>query len=486
MKKIYTILVLTFIFSNIFSQTVYHTRINYIHGMNGTGQSLIRLKDYMSTWQTSQQINPTLILDPISYTSPKGIEESATKVNANITADANYYLATKRIVIAHSMGGLVARQWFNNVKLSSGKQAYNGLITINTPHLGAPIANSLSTDEGKTNFTNQLNDAIKKIIEGPKSDSYSTAKANFTNPILKLSTAGTVDAVLDIVFNKIIDKVYDVLVNMIDTKAYLQNSVAGSNKVLEDLSVASPIINSINNLDTYTPTTTAPYDTKTFKIAFWGDAKDNQVFRMIGNSFYIDGKGTATDGLYTVTESEEMDLQLIKMINQVKDHYNERIDYFNTQINRLLGLGIITANPSTLVNIAYYKDKKAKYERSRNYLMNDFHKMFASLLGLRSIEYITVTKTTEECVLFGTLCKPVTRTYQEPKIVEKVNDGLVPQASQIGKFGAVPILLDKMNHEGVKVHYLTGTAMKNIMFGSDKNLSDKAISHYNYFKLYNY
>ena len=486
MKKIYTIIILTFILSNIYSQTVYHTRINYIHGMNGTGQSLIRLKQYMSSWQTSQQLNPTLILDPVSYTSPKGIEESANMVHANITADANYYKATKRIVIAHSMGGLVARQWFNNVKTTTGKQAYNGLITINTPHLGAPIANLLSTDKGKEFFVDQLKDAIDKIIEGPKSDSYCTAKANFTNPILKLSTAGTVDVVLDFVFNKIFDKVYDVLVNMIDTKSYLQNSVAGSNKVLDDLSVGSPVINAINSQDSYTPTAAAPYDTKTFKIAFWGDAKDNQVFRMIGNSFYIDGKGTATDGLYTVPESEEMDLQLIKMINQVKDHYNERIDHYNTQINRLLGFGIITANPSTLANIAFYKDKKAKYERSRNYLTNDFHTMFASLLGLRSIEYITKTSVTQECVILKIGCETVTRTYQEPIIVEKVNDGLVPQASQIGNFGAFPILLDKMNHEGVKVHYLTGVAMKNLMYGANRDLLYNASSHYSFYKLYNY
>jgi pimeloyl-ACP methyl ester carboxylesterase len=88
---------------------------------------------------------------------------------SNLQGDINDVLngainTDKNFIIAHSMGGLVTRV-LGDMYTATGKPAYDGVITIGTPHLGAMVANTLMNDPSKIN--NYLTKACKDLAAGP-------------------------------------------------------------------------------------------------------------------------------------------------------------------------------------------------------------------------------------------------------------------------------------------------------------------------------
>ena len=61
---------------------------------------------------------------------------------------------------------------------------------------------------------------------------------------------------------------------------------------------------------------------------------------------------------------------------------------------------------------------------------------------------------------------------------------MVTKESQIGTHGALPIFVDGLDHESVKVHYKTGVALKQIFYGNIKIYKHIQIVFINHFFIY--
>ena len=96
MKKIIAIVLLICMSINIFAQT-YHAQIHFVHGMNGTGQSLHRLKTEMKSWQESERLYPLSINTPVTYDSPNGILKSAITVGEDLNTP-EYWAAKNELL----------------------------------------------------------------------------------------------------------------------------------------------------------------------------------------------------------------------------------------------------------------------------------------------------------------------------------------------------------------------------------------------------
>jgi len=101
-----------------------------IHGLNGRPSDMSSLEEAVSnTFQFSDRFK-------VGYDSNAKIEDIAISVGEQIANSAQVN-NKQAVVIAHSMGGLVARQYMLNKQASSAVKA---LITIGTPHTGTGLA----------------------------------------------------------------------------------------------------------------------------------------------------------------------------------------------------------------------------------------------------------------------------------------------------------------------------------------------------------
>ena len=102
-----------------------------LHGLNGTHETFDGLRKNLRScgYRTAA----------ISYEPHRPIAMLASEVSKEVAA----HLASSSqkhglVIVGHSMGGLIAREWTNNVALEN--EAISGLITIGTPHQGSAWA----------------------------------------------------------------------------------------------------------------------------------------------------------------------------------------------------------------------------------------------------------------------------------------------------------------------------------------------------------
>ncbi|HBV65747.1 MAG TPA: hypothetical protein DEF45_22315 [Rhodopirellula sp.] len=102
-----------------------------LHGLNGTHKSFDGLRKNLRScgYQTAA----------ISYPPQHQIAMLAREVSKEVAA--NLVSSPRKqgmVIVGHSMGGLIAREWTNNAALEN--KAISGLITIGTPHQGSAWA----------------------------------------------------------------------------------------------------------------------------------------------------------------------------------------------------------------------------------------------------------------------------------------------------------------------------------------------------------
>ena len=129
-----------------------------VHGWNG---------DTRDTWQAF----PSLIRSDASFTSfdlwainyptfqvrrNLGIDQMARWLNETMVRKGYYDKYQEIYVIAHSMGGLIAREMLLVNRLSRDNQAYKSLIEIATPHQGANPGTLLSVLGLSRGFSDDL------------------------------------------------------------------------------------------------------------------------------------------------------------------------------------------------------------------------------------------------------------------------------------------------------------------------------------------
>ncbi len=126
---------------------------NYIwlHGLN----------DDTSCWSIYQQALTPYIYSSTAYNNYRfgySSDRSIEKIASDMWTAKTGYFGSGTILIGHSMGGLIARELEYN---HSG--SIKGIITIGTPHQGAPVLRELSNG-GANKLTRKVGDKVKSSV----------------------------------------------------------------------------------------------------------------------------------------------------------------------------------------------------------------------------------------------------------------------------------------------------------------------------------
>ena len=213
LSKYIFILLATIFFNNLSAQ---ERNVIWVHGLDGSESSWAY---YESIFSEEREINS----HRETYNTSVGIDHTANQVIGTIDNDLGAQATHPRnIAIGHSMGGLTIR---DIDRLTGNNKRFGGLITVASPHYGAPIANSILDGSLESAAEN----ACEKISAGPIAE-YITLPWNF---------AGNMNN--------------DILCNYFIDNESVQD-IQGNSSVNSDLRVGSSTINAINSHNTTTPT----------------------------------------------------------------------------------------------------------------------------------------------------------------------------------------------------------------------------------------
>ena len=173
---------------------VYGGLINYFKGQSYT---YVRQNDPLP--QT-----PGNVLVGFGYDWRQPNKSSAATLKSKLNDIANTYSGAQIWLIGHSMGGLVSRYLLESGMATGATWKVQGLITLGTPHLGAPLA--LSAITGQCDLSQLLDpDIIGQVVNLPNypsafellpppqvsfvADPSATARGIYQDPVNALLTA---------------------------------------------------------------------------------------------------------------------------------------------------------------------------------------------------------------------------------------------------------------------------------------------------------
>ncbi|MDX9769423.1 MAG: hypothetical protein RBT19_03615, partial [Tenuifilaceae bacterium] len=122
-----------------------YRNVFWLHGIQGDVNSLKAMSDYFRATYQINSYHP-------SYVSNRGFVEAAFQLSGG----SSIGIANNDIAIAHSMGGLVSRQYYKDYP----NRRFGGLITLNSPHLGAEFASSFDNGKIKNLFDRVKDEGI--------------------------------------------------------------------------------------------------------------------------------------------------------------------------------------------------------------------------------------------------------------------------------------------------------------------------------------
>ncbi len=133
------------------------------------------------------------------YPDYSNTQESLASCSKNLRKDIENGIAGEigfkdHFLIAHSMGGLVARD-MGEVYSHEGKRLYNGIITFGTPHLGAHAASTLTNEPEKLEMA--ADEICSSLSAGPAAEKIKGRHI--------IRTVATIFGVANILTNKICD-----------------------------------------------------------------------------------------------------------------------------------------------------------------------------------------------------------------------------------------------------------------------------------------
>ena len=109
------------------------TPVVFVHGLKSSGGTWRDAADRLSSRFAIQPYRPDL-----SWSRP--YDEQADELQR-----LNSNLPSSTIAVGHSNGGIVAREW-------SRRHSVGGIVTIGTPHIGAPLIGNLPAFFGYVDF----------------------------------------------------------------------------------------------------------------------------------------------------------------------------------------------------------------------------------------------------------------------------------------------------------------------------------------------
>lgn len=143
----------------------------WLHGYQGNETSFTLVGDDVQARFKANSRRPDY------NASQQTLAASAANVEIDINDVVNGQLlnAERNFIIAHSMGGLVARTLGQMTEPTTSTPLYNGLITIGTPHQGAFAANTLV--ENPQAINDVLTNACQKLGVGPAKEGINNSGA---------------------------------------------------------------------------------------------------------------------------------------------------------------------------------------------------------------------------------------------------------------------------------------------------------------------
>jgi hypothetical protein len=157
MKRLFLFTLCSLIFViNGYSQS---DQVSFIHGLNDNAS----VWNYMAN-QLSDEFD--FAKEDVNYNSEAAVSNSAS--NASISSGT--------VAIGHSLGGLMAREYLRQ----NGTGSMNALITVGTPHKGAPVAESVQNGE----VADMIYTWISDLAAGPAISLGSLVARDFARAVL--------------------------------------------------------------------------------------------------------------------------------------------------------------------------------------------------------------------------------------------------------------------------------------------------------------
>jgi hypothetical protein len=440
-------------------------RIFFVHGMGGDGGSLERIRWHIYFINSPKKYSKLQIERPFNYESYTGIDSSALQVSQDILAADLFYNSTD-IVIAHSMGGLVARKLFMDVK-QQGKTAYGGIITLSTPHAGAGIAHRIIHNPGAFNAFMKNSIAITTL--GPKNDELGTLFAitnksrelsmaqriaQIANPAIKVINEAlkyTMEALIGAAIDKLVQTILQV-----NFEKMVTDNVAESREVLVDLAINSEVINEINS---YNGMNNIP------KIAIWGNETNPSAIRLISASEFskdlINKRSLFSD---------TGDQTFVDLLNKIAERYKTQERFNNDKAKKWYTL-----------NKEKYRLRASYWKQGASYLQYDLNMGMLREMGCTYQKRLK--RCTNRCWDYSNTRLVDCREGERPDRVDcryyyvtmlYPNDGLLPQSTQTAFPGAFAIKLDNINHEEMKTNIESGRTIERILKGTQLGMPNNS------------
>jgi pimeloyl-ACP methyl ester carboxylesterase len=382
----------------------------WVHGLNEDAEFWTLYKNHFNQQFQTQGYTPIYISkDSIPLLASYTIFKIGDFVDP-----FKIYSERKPILIGHSMGGLVSRvivrDFSPSTTISGNPKDWGGIISVGTPHLGAPL------------LTNLKDGLLDKFIAHAESEMATTF-------ILTYTALEILDDIQLILISKALGSTLRLA---IDNKILypLKNAMLAANvKNLEedcvrDLTPASAFL---LNLNRTVPNPVIP------SIGIFGSANWQSHLR-IGSSVLNPPAQIAID--------QAKDDELPKKARILSNTYRNVASAKNAQIANLIAANSIDPYSWGIQKILEWSS--SHFTRAANFIDYGEQIDWANLIGSSRV----VTRTYQVAVASGTLENsqwntsiPLTHTLVE------VNDGIVPKASQLFPGSQFPALEAKgANH----------------------------------------
>ena len=446
-----------------------YRNVYWIHGLSGDVNSLKTLSDYFRERYKINSYYP-------GYPTNRGVEEAAYQLSGlgiGLQRDDD-------IVIAHSMGGLVSRQYYKDF----ANRRFGGIMTLNTPHQGAEFAQSFDNGKIKTFFTKVTTDGFdgynnmsvhvadsrkyheNVLEEMAVYESLNDIRDDITlvgviagnvlgNPLASWSVDALTTAAFVLIVDKFTEAVKDNVATVIGLAA---TTVFGTEEEewtysKDDLKPNSQIVKGLNN---------SPIDCP--RIAITGTVDDRPGMRFLGSRISAmqqenPGIGDIDDGVFIKYTDA-----IITDSWKCKDKYARLY-----RAGSWLTLGLSNS---------YFSKRRDAFSRQARFWENGFERAYQDCLG--SVYYTTETRTytvwenvcnngpvrvamipiigdddNEDCMQL------VTKTYTVKVQRMHPNDGIVTLPSQKGMAGGTKYNIPNSDHEKVKRSWRTINYIRN-------------------------
>jgi hypothetical protein len=384
MKNIYLMIVAVMVATaNINAQT---TPVNWIHGHGETDKIW---RNYAPLFEQERKMT--------SSTPTYSDNDENGVVSAKETLDSRMTTSASNILIGHSMGGLVAREYERTYGISSVR----GIVTVTSPNQGATVANQILNGNAQT----IINRGISDLSAGPVADGKIIMGTLLTSSLTGIPTA---------VANKIINKKVDAFLKenlYAKVSEFLANQTSTT---LSDFRVNGTYINGLN-----------AYKARVPIVNIICEENDKAALRIANSS--ISPPEDAPLNQYE-------DGNLVTVVDRLREIYKGRRIFYDVAK---------WANPLAYSSL---NSMANKWQRGENYLGSVYEADYNTLIGATRTLPVTTQVLMQVCNTtcsdpnsrMAPTCPPPTEadcryeyqnvtTYQ---VVTTASDGLLPNWTQ--------------------------------------------------------